>query len=261
MVQKVKDFIAGNKWVLIPVIAVPVLIILFIIIFATGRGGAKKTTIADNAVPGVLRAGIVVADDQYAYKDEAGALLGIEPELAARAAEIENVSLQTKEYTSFEDALTALESGELDALFGRVSESNPLIGQRSVSKSYGQSGLYFLTGRYDYTDSLAMMGGKAVGIYAMVQPVSLSIPYIEGVGSKEYTDLGLLIQDVIQGNIDLAVVDERSAIASISEELQAQEIMGGPVENYVAVFNAVTPHLSAVNTAIDEYFDGLAAEE
>ena len=138
---------------------------------------------------------------------------------------------------------------------------NPLIGSLPVSDSYGQSGLYFLTGRYDYTDSLALMGGKSVGIYSMVGTTANAIPFIDGVANKEYNDLGLLAQDVLQGNIDLAVVDERSAVSLISDGLQAQEILNGPVERYVAVFSGRSGHISAVDQAISAYYDELAAAE
>ncbi|MCR4764425.1 MAG: transporter substrate-binding domain-containing protein [Lachnospiraceae bacterium] len=258
--DKVKEFVSNHK---LPVIAggVGLLFVIIILLAVAGASrGSRGAAPVNSGVEGLLRVGIVVGNDRYASKD-GEAVTGIEPDLAKRAADIEGVTLDTTMYATVETAVSALQSGSIDVILGRISSADPAVTGLALSDPYGWSGLYFLAPRNDFTDNLAQMGGKTLGILAPVAETAKTIPYIEAIISTPYTDLTLLAQDVIQGNIDLGVVGERDALAMVSEHLQAQEILNGPQERYVAVAPGNTLHLAAVNMAISQWFDDRAAEE
>ena len=258
--DKIKEFVRDHK---LPVIAggVGLLFVIVILIAVAGssRGGSRTTTV-NSGVPGVLRVGIVPGSDQYAAKN-GDEVTGIEPRIAQIAAELEGVTLETSLFATTDLGISALQSDSIDILMGRISDTDPAIKNLGVSESYGWSGLYFLAPRNDFTDNLSQMGGKQLGILASVASTAQMIPYIEGVITAPYTDLSQLARDIMQGTVSIGVVGERDALMMVSEDLQAQEILNGPQENYVAVAPGSTNHLAAINAAIGRYFDELATEE
>ncbi len=257
--EKVKEFVANHKMpVIIGGVVLVFVIILLIVLGGASRGGTAAPV--NSGVEGLIRVGFIPGNDQYAAKD-GDKLVGIEPQIAEIAAEMEGVTLETSLFATREQGITALQGGSIDILMGRISDTASEVKGYTLSNPYGWSGLYFLAPRNDFTDNLAQMGGKQLGILDSVASTAQTIPYIEGVLTQPYSDLSLLAQDVTQGTITLGVVGERDALAMVSENLQAQEILNGPLENYVAVAPGGTVHLAAVNAAIGQYFDELAAQE
>lgn len=258
--DKIKEFVANHKLpVIIGGVALVFVIILLIVVGSASKGGGAAAPIS-SGVEGLIRVGIIPGNDQYAAKN-GDELTGIEPRIAEIAAELEGVTLETSLFATVEQGVSALQAGSIDILMGRIAETCPDVKGMAMSSPYGWSGLYFLAPRNDFTDNLAQMGGKQIGILSVVATTAQTIPYVEGVVSTPYADLSQLAQDVTEGKISLGVVSERDAIAMVSENLQAQEILDGPQENYVAVATGGTIHLAAVNAAVGKYFDELAAEE
>ena len=258
--DKIKEFVAGHKLpVIIGGVGLLLVIIILIVVGSSSRKGGGNATVT-TGVPGLLRVGFILGNDQYASKN-GEELQGIEPEIAGIAAELEGVTLETSLFASVDLGIGALQSGNIDILMGRIADTHPAVKGYAFSDPYGWSGLYFLAPRNDFTDNLAQMGGKQLGILDSVSSTAQTIPYIEGVISTPYSELSQLAQDVIQGKISLGVVGERDALAMVSENLQAQEILNGPQEEYVAIAPTSTNHLAATNAAIGQYFDQLASEE
>ncbi|MCR5676295.1 MAG: transporter substrate-binding domain-containing protein [Lachnospiraceae bacterium] len=259
IVEKVKEFVANHK---LPVaIGGGGLVFLILILIIVGNVSKNsRNNPVDSGVAGVLRVGIVTGKDQYSSRD-GEAYVGIEPKIAQIAADLEEVALEITPYGSVEIGVSAMQSGTIDILMGRISNTDPAVKELAKSSAYGWSGLYFLAPRNDFTDSLSQMGGKQLGILTPVSVSAALIPYVEGMITVPYTDLSLMAQDLLQGKISLGVVGERDALNMVSESLQAQEILDGPLDQYVAVAPDSTIHLAAVNMAIGQYFDELAAQE
>ncbi len=256
--DKIKEFVRDHK---LPVIVGGVGLLFVIVILIVVAGSSRRsTTTVNSGVPGLLRVGIIPGSDQYAAKsgDE---VTGIEPRIAQIAAELEGVTLETTLFATTDLGVQALQSDSIDILMGRISQTDPAVKGMGTSDPYGWSGLYFLAPRNDFTDNLSQMGGKQIGILSSVATTAQLIPYIEGIVSTPYTDLSQLAKDVMQGIISVGVVGERDALMMVSEDLQVQEILNGPHEDYVAVAPGSTNHLAAINAAIGRYFDELAMEE
>ncbi|MCR5674365.1 MAG: transporter substrate-binding domain-containing protein [Lachnospiraceae bacterium] len=228
--------IAGRPWIIFVAIGVVVLLLIIAIIAAvSGKKSGGQTTLV---TPGMLTAAIVTGNDRFAHPGETGGLAGTEPELAAALAEAEGLSLKIVEASTVTEALSLLDTGAVDLAFGRISDTRNLKGY-ALSADYGRCGLFLVTAMHDYTDSLAMMTGYSVAVMDTVQTTAQSIRGYEFIAPKIYTDAVTLGTDVRDRAVNMGIVTERDAIAlvkSFPEALQTQQVAGGPMENYVAVF-------------------------
>ena len=219
----------------------------------TACGGKKEDASQESPV---LNVGIVRADDRYSY-EENGELKGIESDLAKKAAEIYGKDVNIKSAGSDTELYSGLQDGSFDLVFGRIPETQNALNSFMVSDNYGKSGLYFVTKKYDYTDSLSLLRSGSIGIMGSVKPISDQIPGISSFSVNDYTDIEALSRDVASGTISVGICGERDALSIISADIQVQEMVKGPSEYYVAALKNDNELKNAVNSAISAYYDSL----
>jgi membrane-bound lytic murein transglycosylase MltF len=218
--------------------------------------GQKNEKIAKTDT--VLNVAVLSGDDKYAYSSE-GDLKGIEPKLAKLVAETANLELNLITADNEEKLYSGVKDGSLDLAFGRLSETRDELKNFTVSRSYGKSGIYFLTKKYDYTDSLALYQAGNIGVMNTVKPQIDEIAGIDKFTVDDYTVGGDLGRDIISGEIDIGLVNEREALSTIknSEDFQVQEVLNGPMEYYVAIMKNDEEFKKTVDSAIAAYYDSM----
>ena len=145
----------------------------------------------------------------------------------------------------------------MDAAVGRIAE-NDAYSQRYLStRNYGKKGLYLVTRRNDYTDTLAGFSQMNVGItQAVPSNLRVEIPGLEDVNVSEYPDTTGIPAGLAEEVIAAAVCTEREALGLLSEDVQVQELLGGPREAYVVLFPLGQEELAGyMNQVISQYLD------
>lgn len=249
--DKIGGLFGGRTWILFVLIGFVVLVLVLVLVVAlSGKGGSRRRTAT--VTPGMLTAGIVTGDDRYAYYDETGKLVGVEPDLAAALAEAEGLTLKVVEAATPQEVLSLLDTGAIDVAYGRLS-SDMVRGGYSISTEYSRCGLFLVTRLHDYTDSLDLMTGYSVGVMSTVAQTAESINNYTFITPKEYADAVKLGQDVRDKAINMGICNERDAlflVKSFPNALQTQQISGGPAEHYVAVFPSRQDAHTAVMNAV-----------
>ena len=245
------NLLNGRPWIIFAVIGVVVVgIIVAVIVAVTGRRGGGQSTVV---TPGMLTVAIVAGEDRFAQHGADGTLVGSEPELAAALAEAEGLTLKIVEAATVSEALSLIDTGAVDLSLGRISDGRNLTGY-ALSNEYGRCGLFLVTALHDYTDSLAMMTGYSVAVMDTVQTTAQSIAGYEYISPRSYTDAVTLGKDVRDRAINMGICSERDALSlvkSFPDGLQTQQIAGGPMEHYVAVFPArQASHAMVMNAVI-----------
>ncbi len=225
-------------------------------IMLAGCGGAKE---AEEPESTVLNVGILEGNDRYAYV-ESGEIKGIEAELAKDTAKLYEKELNLKTVTAEEELFAGLQDGSLDLVFGRIPETRESLKSLTVSNSYGKSGLYLLTKKYDYTDSLTLPGSGFIGISGSVETMADQVPGIGGFSISSYTDMDKLARDITSGTLNVGLCSEREALKVVSDTVQTQEVLKGPYEYYVAAMKNDGNLKNAVDAAISAYYDRMGSE-
>ena len=218
-------------------------------------GGEKKETVSAVA-DGVLTVGIVNGGDIFASK-EGDTYSGIEPMLVNALGDALDVTVEYVEVSGTQELLQLLDAGTVDAAVGRIAE-NDAYSQRYLStRNYGKKGLYLVTRRNDYTVSLAGFSQMNVGItQAVPSNLRVEIPGLEDVNVSEYPDTAGIPAGLAEEVIAAAVCTEREALGLLSEDVQVQELLGGPREAYVVLFPLGQEELAGyMNQVISQYLD------
>ena len=226
-----------------------------------GCSGNDNASEAENAIQdGILTVGILAGGDSFASSDGSG-FTGIEPQLMDALGESVGAAVEYKPASSQEELLGWLDTGEADIVIGRIAQSDEYSQKYQVSRSYAKKGVYLLTRKNDYTDTLAGFAEMPVGISRKIPSnVRIDIPYLDQVTVQEYDDLSLAAADLKEETVNAVVVTEREALDLISDSgLQAQELLNGPREAYVALMGAGQTDLAAgSNQVISQYLDDQA---
>ena len=227
-------------------------------------GGQEEDQTENAAADGVLTVGIIPGNDIFCFAQEAGdaPVSGIEPQLMDALGKSLGVQVKFQTSSSLDELLSSLDAGQVDVAMGRIAQSDAYSDQYLVSRNYAKKGIYLLTRKYDYTDTLGGYAETSVGISSSIRSnVRAEIPHLDQVTIQEYISLEDAVQDLMEENISAVIVNEREAMSEISSsELQAQEMLNGPKESYVALMGAGQQELAAsLNQVIREYLDNQAA--
>ncbi|MCR4745054.1 MAG: transporter substrate-binding domain-containing protein [Lachnospiraceae bacterium] len=226
---------------------------LLCVISAATLSACGKNSETDVA-SGVLRVGVVNGNDKYASveNDEA---VGIEPNLARKVAEKENMQLELTMVSSLDALYTGLSDGSFDLAFGRVSDTTTGLDDLVKSRSYGKNGYYFVTKKYDYTDNLTILGTTNVGITTSVMPVVEEFPGYESTITKQYNDTSEMVFDISSGTIEAGICSEREAFKAVNDAVQIQEALNGPRESYIALMPPRSKLKKSTDNAINDYYN------
>ena len=143
-----------------------------------------------------------------------GGYTGMEPVLAQGLADTEGITLRVIEADSAEAALALLDSGEADMAMGRIGTDRDL-SRYTISESYGNSGLFFVTTLHDYTDALDLMAGYSVGIMDNVSDVAKNLSGYLYVSPHDYNSVVTLGEDIKARKISFGLCNERDALTLI----------------------------------------------
>lgn len=233
----ISGIFGGRPWILL-ILAGFIAVLLFLMLLV-GIFGQQPADDTSTVTPGVLTAAIVAGEDRFAYHDAGGALAGIEPSMAQSLADMEGLSLKVLETETIEEALSLVDTNAADVAFGRISSERNLTGYQ-VSDDYGRCGLFLLTSLHDYTDSLELMTGYSIGVMDSVQATAQGIDNFGFISPRAYQDAMTMGEEIRSRTVNMGICTERDAVALVKafpEDLQTQEISGGPDERYVAVFS------------------------
>lgn len=217
-----------------------------------GCGGGGETQALREA--GVLHACFVKAKDRYTFEQN-GAVTGVEMQIAQNLAKSLGAQL---EYDLAEDNNSFFEkmsSGEYDIGFGRTPNTDIRLSGLAVSSSYGRGGLFLITRKNNYMDSLSMMELGIIGVSTQADSLYDEVEGTDGFQKKEFDTLDELRDAVAQGDITAGLTTEREALSIISNGgVQAQELINTPMESYVAVLPTGTKLKSAADGAVNDYY-------
>ena len=253
----------GRPWILLIAVAFVVLILLLVIVTSlTGKKGAGAGN-AQLVADGNLTVALVVGDDRFCARTGNGGYSGTEPVLAQSLADTEGITLRVIEADSVEAALALLDSGEADMAMGRIGTDRDL-SRYTISESYGNSGLFFVTTLHDYTDALDLMAGYSVGIMDNISDVAKELSGYLYVSPHDYSSVVTLGEDIKARKVSFGLCNERDAltlIKSYPNDLQAQSAADGPKEQYVAVFRGRgNVHATLFNAVLSTYMDEKAGK-
>lgn len=222
------------------------------IISFTGCGADSGSPAAEN--PSVLNVVLLDGNDRFTHMAD-GQPEGIEPEISSILASDMGVEVNFSFAENREALFKAIQDGTADLAFGRIRDSESVLKNMKTSRSYGKGGIYFVTKKYDYTDSLTLRKSGKVGVMESVGQLLDSVPGIEGFGSSEYTEAEALARDVESGAVTIGICSEREALSLDMDSVQIQEVLDSPMESYVAVMPEDSALVNNVNQAISRYME------
>lgn len=254
----------GRPWILLIAVAFVVLILLLVIVASlAGRKGAASAGNAQLVADGNLTVALVVGDDRFSSRTGNGGYTGIEPVLAQNLADTEGITLRVVEADSIEAALSLLDAGEADMALGRIGTDRDL-SRYTISESYGNSGLFFVTTLHDYTDALDLMAGYSVGIMDNISDVAKNLSGYLYISPHDYNSIVTLGEDIKARKVSFGLCNEKDALSLIKSypnDLQAQSAADGPKELYVAVFRGRSNvHATLFNAVLSTYMDEKAGK-
>ena len=224
---------------------------IFTASFLTGCG-EKKADVPATAEDGILRVGIVDGKDRFA-KNEAGAPVGIEADLARRVADAGGYAIRLSLVNDSDALLSGMLNGEYDLGFGRITDTDQRIENLSVSVPYGKGCLYLATPKRNYLNCLTSIHTGTLGFTTRTEGIKDEVNGIDSIVNQPYTDISLMSDDIAKGNILAGLVTEREAISMINDRIQAQELLNSPRESYVALAPEGSPLIETVNRVIGDF--------
>lgn len=214
--------------------------------------GGKKADVPATSEEGILKVGIVDGHDRFA-KNEAGAPVGIEADLAKRISEEGGYAIQLSMVESSDVLLTGMLNGEYDLGFGRITDKDQRIGDMTLSIPYGKGSLYVATPKRNYMNCLSSMISGTLGVSTQAENIKDEVKGIDSIVNQPYTDVSQLAGDIANGSVLAGLVTEREAISMISDNVQAQELVDSPKESYVALVPKDSPLINTVNGVINDF--------
>lgn len=231
-----------------------------VLLLLSGCGEKEETTnvLAD----GILTVAMIDGNDNYAKKD-GEQFVGIEADILTQYGQTGQISISYKQASSTEEAFTMLNTGDVDLIMSRIAKSDDYMGQYLTTSSYGSQGLYYVTEKNNYVNTLAIYSGDQIGVSTSIPSQLLhEVPYIEKVVQLNVSDLStydkLISTEVVKG----ILCTEREVLTLLdNENLQIQQLPNSPREKYVAVMQLEQSQLyQQLNQAIATYLDSQAAE-
>ncbi len=229
-------------------------------------GKSEKAEPAVNAAAdGVLTVGIIDGEDAYAFRntgEEGPAYGGIEPTILEGLAGALEATVEYKEAKSVEDLITMLDAGQIDIAAGRLTKLEVYAGSHLTTRNYARRGLYLITGKNRYVDTLAGFDEGTVGLsWQIPSSATLEIPHIGNLQQTSYSNISEIPADIEAGVICGALCTEREAVSLLESgaQIQVSELQGGNKLEAVFYLAPDQTELTAMaNSAINAYLDGLA---
>lgn len=241
-----------------------ILAVLVCLLAGCFSGSTGQGDVVDAAADGILAVGIVDGDDSFAREGEDG-FAGAEPDILKGLAGELDVQV---EYIKAEDArelMALLGDGKVDIAAGRLTGLESFENSFLKSRNYAKTGIYLITKKNRYVDTLAGYEDGIVGVSWQIPGYEvLDIPYITDLEREVYDDILKLPQDIEKGAILAGICTEREALEILRESdgVQAMEMRGGPrLESFFYLAPGQDALAGSLNRAINTYLDQKAQEE
>lgn len=210
---------------------------------------------------GVLTVGIIDGGDVFARLAD-GEFTGIEPEILNSAAANMGVSIVYRQAADVEELALLLDQGAIDIAAGRLGRLEAYTGVYLLSRNYGKRGIYLVTEKNCYVDTLAGFSEASIGVSEDIPAFEiLNIPNIGQVQQAKYSDLSKIKEDLENGVIKAAICTEREALVLLKEGLTANEMVNGPRIELVFYMPADQNQLlNSINQAINSFLDAQAVQ-
>ncbi len=233
----------------------PAVILLSIALSAgllTSCGGGTKEEVPATSEEGVLKVAIVNGNDRFA-RDISGAPEGIEADIAKLVADAGGYAVRLTVAESADAMISGVQNGDYDLGFGRIADTDERISGMAVSACYGKGGLFLATPKYNYMDCLTLMQTGTLGVSKSAEPLMDQVEGAADIAKENYNSVSELASSIANGTVLAGLVSEREAASMINENVQVQELINSPREQYVAVMPAGSPLAGTVNSVIGQY--------
>ena len=200
------------------------------------------------------------------FVNDKGEIVGFDIDLMAAVAEASGFEYEVRN-TAWDGIFAGLANGAYDGILSSVTILDERKETMDFSVPYVNAGLILVV-RADYAggDQLEDFVGKKVGAQQGTTG-DFAIEAISGIERRAYDDLGLAVEDMVNGNLDAVVCDSVTGINYVADNENFAgklKILGEPFteeEFGIAVRKGDTELLKLINDGLAEVFaDGTHAE-
>ena len=200
------------------------------------------------------------------YVDDSGDIVGFDMDLLEAIAKAADFKYEVQN-TGWEGIFAGLANGAYDAIISSVTITEERKMTMDFSDPYINAG-QILVVPVDYSggDLLTDFDGKKVGVQQGTTG-DFAVEDISSIDRRAYDDIGLAVEDLINGNLDAVVCDSVTAVDYVvaNENFKGKlKILGEPFteEEYgIAVKKGNSELLNLLNTGLEKVFnDGTQAQ-
>lgn len=200
------------------------------------------------------------------FVDENGNIVGFDMDLLAAVADAAGFEYEVQN-TAWDGIFAGLANGAYDAVISSVTITDDRAKVMDFSDPYINAGqILVVPAGYSGGDKLADFVGKTVGVQQGTTG-DFAVEDVSGVERKAYDDVGLAVEDLVNGNLDAVVCDSVTAIdyVAANENFKGKlKILGEPFteEEYgIAVQKGDTELLALINKGLAAVFASGKQEE
>ncbi len=200
------------------------------------------------------------------YVNDEGDIVGFDMDFLAAVAEAAEFEYEVQN-TGWDGIFAGLANGAYDAIISSVTITEERALTMDFSDPYINAGqILIVPFNYSGGDQLSDFTGMKVGVQQGTTG-DFAVEDIGGIDRRAYDDIGLAVEDLVNGNLDAAVCDSVTAVdyVSANENFKGKlKILGEPFteEEYgIAVHKGNEELLKLINSGIARVFaDGTQAE-
>ncbi len=200
------------------------------------------------------------------YVDDNGDIVGFDMDLLEAIAEASGFKYEVQN-TGWDGIFAGLANGSYDAIISSVTITEERKMTMGFSDPYINAGqILIVSSEYSGGDILTDFSGKKVGVQQGTTG-DFAVEEVSDIDRRAYDDIGLAVEDLINGNLDAVVCDSVTAIdyVAANENFKGKlKILGEPFteEEYgIAVQKGNTELLNLLNAGLEKVFkDGTQAQ-
>jgi polar amino acid transport system substrate-binding protein len=231
-------------------------------------GGCQKKADADKDAAD-MKTYVFASDATWPpmeYVDDKGDIVGFDMDLLAAVAAASGFKYEVQN-TGWDGIFAGLANGAYDAIISSVTITDERKAEMDFSKPYINAGqILVVPAGYKGGDKLSDFAGKSVGVQQGTTG-DFAVEAVPSITRKAFDEVGLAIEDMINGNLAAVVCDSVTAIdfVAANESYKGKlEILGEPFteeEFGIAVKKGNTELMALLNDGLDKVIaDGTQAK-
>jgi polar amino acid transport system substrate-binding protein len=193
------------------------------------------------------------------FVDENGDIVGFDLDLLDAVAEAAGFEYEVAN-TGWDGIFAGLSNGAYDAIISSVTITEERMASMNFSDPYINAGqILVVPAGYSGGDKLADFAGKKVGVQQGTTG-DFAVEEVASIDRRAYDDIGLAVEDMINGNLDAVVCDSVTAIDYVAANeafIGKLEVLGEPFteeEFGIAVQKDNTELLALLNKGLAAVF-------